>query len=401
MKILVFAHRLELGGTQTNAIELAAGLRDRHGFSVVFHATPGPAVDLLHRKGLDLVPAPDARLHPSLARMRLLRDLVRRERPDLIHAWDWWQGLEAYGAVHLTMRVPLIISDMMMTLTHVLPRQISTTFGVLAVQRQAAQQGWSRCAYLPPPVDLAANAPDLLDRAACRAAMGLSDRDIALVTVSRLSHTMKADSLARTIDCVRQLGRVLPLRLAIVGDGTARGTLQALANRANRDLGRKAIILHGAMTDPRPAYAAADIVLGMGGSALRGMAFGRPVIVTGDRGFARLFDADSVDWFADGGIHGIGAAADDGLAVPAMVSAVRRLASMPALRDSLGEFGRDHVRRHHDLDALTDRLAVLCHAAITQGTVPSIQDAARSAVIYLRERRFQTTSRDKTADGLR
>ena len=46
--------------------------------------------------------------------------------------------------------------------------------------------------------------------------------------------------------------------------------------------------LAGEMLDPRPAYAAADVVLGMGGSALRGMAFGKPLVVQGVR---RLLEA--------------------------------------------------------------------------------------------------------------
>ena len=96
MKILVFAHRLELGGTQVNAIELAAALRDLHGHQVVLFATPGPMVKLVNEKGLRLLPAPDARLHPSPGRMHALRAAVRQERPDRIHVWDWWQCLEAF-----------------------------------------------------------------------------------------------------------------------------------------------------------------------------------------------------------------------------------------------------------------------------------------------------------------
>ena len=47
MKILVFAHQLEIGGTQTNAVELSAALRDLHGHEVSLFATPGPAVKLV------------------------------------------------------------------------------------------------------------------------------------------------------------------------------------------------------------------------------------------------------------------------------------------------------------------------------------------------------------------
>ena len=139
MKILVYAHRLEIGGTQVNAIELAAALRDNHGFDVVFFAQPGPMVSLVHEKRLRYVPAPDARYHPSFARMRALRELVHRERPDLVHAWDWWQCLDAYYAVHLPNRLPMVVSDMMMEPTRLLPRHVPTTFGVpaLAALRRA------------------------------------------------------------------------------------------------------------------------------------------------------------------------------------------------------------------------------------------------------------------------
>jgi hypothetical protein len=52
MKILVFAHHLEIGGTQVNAIEISAALRDLHGHNVVLFATPGPMVKLIEKKGL-------------------------------------------------------------------------------------------------------------------------------------------------------------------------------------------------------------------------------------------------------------------------------------------------------------------------------------------------------------
>ena len=85
---------------------------------------------------------------------------------------------------------------------------------------------------------------------------------------------MKGEGLHRTIDAVRTLGRDLPLRFVIVGDGTARIELERRANEVNTELGRSAVVLTGPLLDPRPAYASADIVVGMGGSALRGMAFG-------------------------------------------------------------------------------------------------------------------------------
>ena len=130
MKILVFAHQLEIGGTQVCAIQLTAALRDLHGHDVVLFATPGPAVKLAEQNGLRYLPAPDAFVHPSPARMRALREAVRHEKPDLIHVWDWFQCLDAYYIEHLLMRVPVLVTDMMMILTRVLPKALLTTFGI-------------------------------------------------------------------------------------------------------------------------------------------------------------------------------------------------------------------------------------------------------------------------------
>jgi glycosyltransferase involved in cell wall biosynthesis len=154
MKILVFAHRLEVGGTQVNAIELAAALRDLHSYEVVLFATPGPNVKLVEEKGLRFLPAPDARFHPSLRRMIALREAVQRERPDLIHVWDWWQCLEAYYAVHLPMRIPMVVTDMMMGVTRVLPKALPTTFGTPELVDLAKAKGRRCVELLVPSVDV-------------------------------------------------------------------------------------------------------------------------------------------------------------------------------------------------------------------------------------------------------
>lgn len=101
MKIIVFAYKLVVSGTTVNSIELAAALRDLHGFDVVFFATPGPLVGLVEQKRLRYIPAPEARFYPSPARMCALRHAVRQEQPDIVYAWDWPQAIDAFYGVHL------------------------------------------------------------------------------------------------------------------------------------------------------------------------------------------------------------------------------------------------------------------------------------------------------------
>ena len=390
MKLLVFAHRLEVGGTQVNAIELAAALRDLHGFDIVFFATPGPLSDLVLEKGLRLVPAPDARLHPSMSRMRALRALVRQERPDLIQAWDWWQGLEAYCGVHLTQNVPLVVTDMMMTLTRTIPRQVPTTFGVPRLRDDAMRAGWRRTDLLLPPVDLEANGPGSVDGRRWRQKIGVGDDAILCVSVSRLSEGMKSEPLVHAIETVRRLGPERPLRLALVGDGMARERLDTLAREVNQQLGLPAVVLTGALLDPRPAYAAADIVIGMGGSALRGMAFARPVVVVGEGGFAKIFSPESAGDFHREGFYGHGGKDD------ALAAALATLAADPERRADLGRFGRTFVERHHGLDVVSTRLARFLELALSEAPASAapLGDVLRTACIYLRQRGFRTASRD-------
>lgn len=394
MKILVYAHRLEVGGTQTNAIELAAALRDMHGFDVIFFAQPGPMVGLVEEKRLRFLPAPDARFHPSPARMRALREVVHREKPDLLHVWDWWQCLDAYYAVHLPMRIPMVVSDMMMDLTRILPKSLPTTFGVPELVDRARAAARRHVELIMPPVDVHYNAPDAVDPQPFRERYGIEPGDITMVTVSRLADWMKAESLIRTIDVIGVLGGGLPLRLMIVGDGTARAKLEQLAEVTNAKLGRSAVVLTGAMLDPRPAYAAADIVVGMGGSALRGMAFAKAIVIVGEQGFCSLLTPETAESFYYRGIYGCG---DGRPSNEHFISIIRELAENPDHLNELGEFARRFVVQHYSLERIGARLAEFCRQSAAQVSPFQVvaADGLRTAAVYMRERRFLTPSRDR------
>jgi glycosyltransferase involved in cell wall biosynthesis len=393
VKILVFAHRLELGGTQTNAVELAAALRDRHGHDVVLFATPGPATALVAAKGLRLLPAPDASHHPSAARMSSLRRAVRSEKPDLVHVWDWWQCLEAFYAVHLPWRVPVLVTDMMMELTRVLPKTLPTTFGTPEIVGWAKAAGRRRARLLVPAVDVELNSPEAVDARIFREQWGIQPGEVVLVTVSRLAHWLKSESLIRTIDAVRILGRDLPLRFVIVGDGMVRPQLERLADDTNAWLGRSAVVLTGALADPRPAYAAADIVVGMGSSALRGMAFGKPVVVVGAGGFSSLLARETAETFYHTGIYGRGDGRPDNAR---LVADIRGLAERPEKLAELGAFSRRFVEQRFSLETVGAQLASYCvdAASDVSGRAAGFVDGLRTAAIYLRERRFWVPSRD-------
>ena len=159
------------------------------------------------------------------------------------------------------------------------------------------------------------------------------------------------------------------MRLVIVGDGRASNKVAERAAKANAIAGRQVVLLTGEIADPRPAYAAADVVVGQGGSALRGMAFGKPLVVVGEGGFSELLTPDSASIFLRQGWYGLGPGSL-GSGVPALRLALERLIGSPELRRQLGAFGRQlvldrfslhraaRVQEEEYLAALQDRVAL-------------------------------------------
>ena len=191
------------------------------------------------------------------------------------------------------------------------------------------------------------------------------------MTVSRLANHLKFNSLRRAINAIRILGHELPLRLAIVGDGPVRAELQHLAAEANSNLGRDAVVFTGELIDPRPAYSSADIVLGMGGSALRGMAFRKPVIVVGEQGFALPLTRETSEWFYYHGIYGVG---DGGPNNCQLIEHIRSIAKNREMSDRMGEFSREFVVKHFALEVVAARLERYFREAIVSRRRPLFEE---------------------------
>jgi glycosyltransferase involved in cell wall biosynthesis len=266
-----------------------------------------------------------------------------------------------------------------------------TTFGIPELVDRAKAAGRRRVELLLPPVDVSVNAPGAVDAEPFRRQYDLRPEEITLVTVSRLIEAMKGESLVRTIGAVESLGRELPLRFVLVGGGTARRNLEELAHNANRKLGRPAIILTGPLLDPRQAYAAADIVIGMGGSALRAMAFGKPVIVAGEEGFSAPLTPDTAESFYYNGIYGRG---DGDPNNASLVGNICKFVQQANQLSALGEFSRKFIVRHFSLEMISAQLAALYRSVLSEPPVlrRAAGDGVRTAALYLRDRRFLSRS---------
>jgi len=194
-----------------------------------------------------------------------------------------------------------------------IPKHLPLMVGTANILTAEQKYGRTRAELLEPPVDLAANNPSIeLGVETFRRHWGLGSSSFIVSTVTRLAVELKLEGLLSAIEAVGRVAHQIPVQLLIAGSGPARNIVEAAANEVNRRTGRRVVVLAGQLDDPRAAYAAADVVLGMGGSALRAMAFAKPLVVQGEQGFWELLTRESLPSFLQQGWFGTGPGPETG-----------------------------------------------------------------------------------------
>jgi glycosyltransferase involved in cell wall biosynthesis len=213
-----------------------------------------------------------------------------------------------------------------------------------------------RLHVVPNSVDTAAFALDPAARAAVRAAHGLGEGAVVLLTLSMLTaqkgHDLAIEALARL-----RPSRP-PLALLVVGGGPERAALEALARRRGV---ADAVHFAGPVDQRRAAayHGAADVFLfptrrveGVSAVILEAMAAGRPVVATRIGGTSEAV----VD-----GQTGYLVAADD---VEMLSERVGMLADSVPLRAELGARGRERVEARFGVRMHAERFAAIASALV-------------------------------------
>jgi glycosyltransferase involved in cell wall biosynthesis len=337
MRVLVYPHAMEIGGSQLNAVQLAGAVRDR-GHEVIVLSEPGPLVDRVRAMDLEHVEIPLNRRRPSPEVLAKLIGVVRSSRIDVVHGYEWPPVVEAFFGPGLRLRTPVVGTVMSMSVVPFFPRTVPLVVGTEAIRQAAQAAGHHHVTLLEPPVDTDSDNPDV-DGREFRRQHGIPQDEVLVAMVCRLVPELKLEGLLAACDAVGDLAAAgHRVQLVLVGDGRSRGEIEERAAKANAQAGRTVVRLTGEVADPRPAYAAADVIVGQGGSALRGMAFGKPLVVVGEQGFSSLLTSESAPLFLRQGWYGLG-----GDGVPQLRSSLERLVGSPGQRSVLGTFARELV----------------------------------------------------------
>lgn len=379
--VLVELNSLELGGTQLNAIDLARAVSPLGYRSVLF----GP-LDTLPASGPSMLEAAEARgVHirgfhrsPGFAQggARTLEQRARAIGADIVHLYGAKPGLRnAYWGPCRFGQRPLVHTVYEMAVDPGLHQHTSLIIGTGYLRDELRGRPGST-ALISPPVDTDLDAPDSAVGTAFRRTLGdLAERTL-IVIVSRLDLDMKAYPIETAIRAMTLLADT-GAALVIVGSGGEGARLERVADAVNTEAGRRLVTFVGPMADPRPAYAAADLSIGMGGSAARALAFGIPLIVHGERGTAEQFEPTTADDLFRRSFWSEQLQAD-GPSV--LAELLRPLVQDADRRHELGAFGRRFAVERFSLEAMALRLAAVYDEALhSYGRGDWWRDAHREA----------------------
>lgn len=197
-------------------------------------------------------------------------------------------------------------------------------------------------------------------RSLFRTAHGLADTDLAVGIVGRLVPVKNHPLFLRTVaGAARETG--LPLRAIVVGDGSERASLEALAVELGLALHRPpeplppgpSVTFAGWVEDMDVVYAGLDIVVmtslneGTPVSLIEAQAAGRPIVTTRVGGVENVVVPDGTAFLAASGD------------VDGLRAGLVRLVRDPALRAAMGAPGPAHVRERYHYQRLVNDMAAL------------------------------------------
>lgn len=385
-----------MGGSQLNAIDIASQLQDE-GHEVIVYGWPGPLVERIKERGLEFIASPRPHFRPTPSIVADLRRLAVERQLDVLHGFEWPPSLECRLAVQGLEGKTSVSTVMSMAVADFIPRDMALTVGTEQIRDERARKGYSQVSLLEPPIDTEENRADAVLGGEFRRAHGIPQDRLLLVVVSRLVPELKLEGILAAIEHVGKLSEHRKVTLAIVGDGSAEDLVAARAAAVNQAR-PGTIIMCGRMSDPRGAYAAADIMLGMGGSALKSLSFAKPLIVQGENGFWKLLDESSLDEFEWQGWYGVGEGTERGES--ALAAELDRILDDEPLRGRLGVFGRRLVQDRYSLQAAAATMEGIYAGALARRQA-SWQEAVRAGTYfgsYLAERIWQRVQRKVVMD---
>lgn len=284
MNALLVMHYPVFGGPHNQALVLERWFK-RYGVKmiVVLPTEPGSASKRLSDAGVDVVrtrlhrlratanPLDHFRFLTTMAReVAVLRGVIRNQNIDVVQIGGL---VNPHGAIAarlegvpvvwqiLDTRTPMALRRLMMPLVLRLSDVVMTTGRAVADVHPGAAGLGERLRPFYPPVDVEIFSAEYGDRDAARAEFGFAPEDFVLVSVGNLNPQKGYEHLLRAAALARRTRPEIKVLVAGAPHPTHRAYeegLHRLAEELHLDVG-KDLVFAGALSDVRPALAAADV----------------------------------------------------------------------------------------------------------------------------------------------
>ena len=301
-KILMATMGLDIGGAETHIVELAKQLKTM-GHDVVVVSNGGVYVPEIEAAGIRHYAAPLHRRSVGcmLQSMRILRKVIREEKPDLVHAHARIPGFLC-GILHKRMKFPFVTTAHWVFQTGGGLRHL-TDWGQRTVAVSDDIKAYLIREYGIPAqhisvtingIDTRKFSPEVSGERVLQE-FGLDPEKPVVSYVSRMDED-RALVARQLVEIAPELDRQVPgVQLLIAGGGNVFEPLKAMADQVNEKLGRRMIAMTGPRTDINEIVAAGDMFVGVSRAALEAMAAAKPVIVAGNEGYQGLFGPDKLE----------------------------------------------------------------------------------------------------------
>ena len=367
MKILMATMGLDIGGAETHIVELVKELRHQ-GHDVAVVSNGGVYVPEITAAGIRHYDAPMHRrtLGDMLRSRAILRDVIRREQPDVVHAHA---RIPAFlcGTLRPFLRFPFVTTAHWVFDTRGALRYL-TNWGQRTIAVSDDIRSYLIREYGLPAdhisvtingIDTEKFSPEVSGERVIRE-FGLDPQKPIVSYVSRMDED-RALVARQLIEIAPLLDRAVPgVQLLIAGGGNVFQELLAKAEAVNAALGRPCVTMAGPRTDINEIVAAGDIFVGVSRAALEAMSAGKPVIVAGNEGYHGLFGPDKLEEAQAGNFCCRGLP----LSQPAVLleDVVSALSLSPEEKEQAGRYGRQVIFDHYSVR----RMAGDCLAAYDQ-----------------------------------
>lgn len=369
MKILMATNGLDIGGAETHIVELAKELC-RQGHTLLVVSAGGVYVKELEEAGIRHIQAPlnSRSPMPMYRSYRILKQTIRAEKPDVVHAHARIPGFLC-GLIRKREKFAFVGTAHWVFASEGMVRYL-TNWGEKTVAVSEDIKQYLKDSYNVPADDVfvTINGIDTdrfspnISGEGIRAELGIP-KDIPVLThVSRMDES-RALAARYLIDLAPALcERVEDLTLLLVGGGDAFDELKAKAEEQNRRIGRRAIVMTGARSDINALVAAGDVFVGVSRAALEAMSAAKPTLVAGNEGYLGIFTPDRLERAVASNFCCRGEAPIDG---ETMLEDLTRLLTLsPAERAEQGAYCRQVILEQYSVGRMARDTLAAYNAAL-------------------------------------